>query len=280
LLSSDAWKAIKKEFKEAEEMEKKGSETSQYKLSDIDRLTFAVSGKGETVQVIRTKKDVKVADVLAEVKAKFKGSDIKIKETAVAGHTLCVPDAGSAFCVVSSRLILMGDGKTLKAVLERGKKPEFSATFDAAFRAADFSKTAAAAFDVAGLAGAAKKSRDRGEPPPVLGELPLPGDLLQEITADRFLEAIQGFALDVKVGSDVAVRATVICKEATTAEDLRKTAEAGLVFAKAGAAKENAPREVIEMIEAVKVASSGKNMTMTATLKTASLIKAIKENSR
>ena len=273
-LSSEAWKAVKKEAKELAEVEKRFGGTEYLKLSEVERVTVAVAVKGERpnyVFLVRSKKDLKADDVVADAKKSFKAIDIPLTEKKIDGQMLYLPEHGQAFCVVSSRLILQGPGDTLQAVLKRGKKPDFGTDFGNIYKEADFSKTLAFAVNVADLASSMKKAGEKGNP---LESLPLPPGVPP--LPLEMLEGVQGVASDVKVGADVTVRATLLCKDAKTAEALRKLAEDGLKTMKE-AMKEQAPKDVVDVLEGVKLTVNGKNLASTVTIKVGPILKSLKE---
>lgn len=92
--------------------------------SDIDCILQGGTG-GDQVSVVTTKSSVKSADLLSKIKGDSKQ---EYEEEKVGSYTIEKPKGGFgklAFCVVGSKTVVYSDPKTLKAVLERDKMPEF-----------------------------------------------------------------------------------------------------------------------------------------------------------
>ena len=80
-------------------------------------------------------------------------------------------------------------------------------------------------------------------------------------------------AVGIKVGADVKVDVTVVCKDAKVAEELKKMADALLPTAKNFVPD----KEAADLIDKVKVGASGANLTVEVTIPAALLGKSAKE---
>src|SRR5262249_9166477 len=140
LMASDSWKELEKTVpnfnKGMEDMEK------EVGLTPTAIAHVLVGGQGggkeEPVAVVRTKKDITAADLLAKIK-NGKYTDVKVnKYTMYQGEQPSyskIPP--KAFCVVDSKLVVYGRADTLRAVLERDKKPELSSGLQTALKETD-----------------------------------------------------------------------------------------------------------------------------------------------
>jgi hypothetical protein len=109
-------------------------------VSKVDCVLEGGSGSS-SVTVITTKSAVTSADIRAEMKTGPGAMDFDDEKAGK--YTISKPKLGGmSFCVVDSKTVLFSnDPKTLKAVLERDKMPEFTTTMQAALKKASFNRT-------------------------------------------------------------------------------------------------------------------------------------------
>src|SRR5258708_24776408 len=97
--------------------------------------------KDEGLFVVRTKKAVKAADLVAAMKEpRFEGDKgVTFKEVAVGKRTLyqADPDSRFSFCVIDDRTVVYGRSKDLQAALGRDGKAEPPAGLKKAMEQAD-----------------------------------------------------------------------------------------------------------------------------------------------
>jgi len=256
LLDSGVWKEVRKEVKDFDKMTKDFKDMTTLDPADIDRVTLAGKmGKGSEdaapLVAARTRRAVKAADLAAFQKNK------QFKETKVAGQTVYEDGKdGTAFAVIGGNMVLAGPGKQLRAVLERRGQAKLSDAMRASLRQADFSQTVAFAADVHLFHIEDKKGSG---------------------VEQRFLEPLVGVAGSARVGNDLDVKLTVLCKDAETADDARKLADAGLVLLKYFARdQKDFPKEGLDLIKKVKVSAEGTNVSATVTVPGPVLAKAVK----
>jgi hypothetical protein len=286
--SSDFYKQIKDTLKKGGEdqfNEKNAEKNFGVPLSDIERITVAGSFTDNKLMImVRTKKSIKGADVKGNLSGSFKTSTINGTEIYENDD-----DLKESFCVVESNLVLLSPYKTLKAVIDRGKKPDLSDAMQAALKKADFSKTMAFAVNVKELvskAGGDKKGTNGPSQDPfgrlvdMFGKGGPPEKQLEKFA--RKIESISG-SLDLK--TDLTLQIQVDCKDNVTAEDIRKLTEASLVLLKLfGDDSEDYPKEIVEDVTTnIKVSSSGTSASASGTIKGAPIVayaKKLKDKSK
>jgi serine/threonine protein kinase len=255
LLASDAYKQFRQESraseKEAGELEKHVEEAFGLPVSAIERIVFSAGSSGESVAV-RTTREVSAADLLGLIKRRS-----LFKESKVEAHTLHESEDrdGSALCVVNKKLVLYGTSRGLRAALQRDKKPEFSEGLRAAMGQVDFSRTVALACDL--------KSPDFTR-----GLRSGGGDN----DATKVLEQVQGLAVQVKVGSDIAAQYTLLCKDAVGADEVKKLLDATLLVLRKN---KELSRDAGELLN-VTLAVSGSKVTGAASFKAVTVSEALK----
>src|SRR5205823_2405377 len=129
---------------------------------DIEQIVAGGTSNGnQYIAAVKSKKAIDIKDLL-------KGSDFKgkkIKEVKVGKYTVhevegggAAPGAGAPFgqpgqteamaaCVPESNIAIMGPAKTVRAVLERGKKAQLSDALQAALNKTDLNQAVAFAID-------------------------------------------------------------------------------------------------------------------------------------
>jgi hypothetical protein len=271
-MSSDFYKQIKDTLKKGalEGLEdQKFEKNLGVPLSNIDRLTFAVAAGDDTgVTMVRTKKSVKGPDIKSNLGKTF-------SETTVNGSTIYQNDNDNdqSFCVVEADLVLVGKFKLLKAVVDRGKKPELSEAMQNALKKADFGKTVAFALNIKDVVNAATKDKkspgpsDQGPFGELVGLLEKSGPPEKQIEKfGRKIESASG-SLDVK--TDLTLNLQVECKDKLTAEDVRKLTEASLVLLKLfGDDSDAFPKDILDDLTTnMKVSTSGTTTSASGTIK-------------
>jgi hypothetical protein len=167
------------------------------------------------------------------------------KESKIGSYTM-YENSKDAFSVVSSKMIVLGDKDVVSAVLKRDKKPELSEGLKAAMDQISFSKALAIAADTKGALTSSKMP------------------MLQMTGVGQAAEEIEGFALQASVTTDLSLDCFLICKSAKGAEDLKKKYEDSVKEAsKMGAFL---PKEATELMNSVKVSTSGGNLNANVTI--------------
>ncbi len=265
LLRSSIYQQMKKDLPNVEAGERKMEQDMGIAPANISRITFAVGGKlntpddADAVVIIRLKKAVAAADLQSTKKDDAFRKDFKYEEVKIGSITafeeryrFAFGDAkaermhGEAFCLPESTLVVICPKlETLKKILERGKSPQFSEEMQNALNETNFSKTLALAVNVKGLAG----------------NLP-PGSLPNAEALKEFTENVLGLAVDASLDSSKAtVNATILCKDAKHAEDVKKILDAAQVAMRSYAKKApGMPSEAADTIDAVKFSLSGANV--------------------
>jgi hypothetical protein len=251
LIASDGFKKLRKEIPELDkEFDSGFRKEFGFDTTNVEQMMRAAAVKNDPpLGAFHLKKGVDVKDVL---KAR-EGLRGKHKEEKVGAVTLYVPerDADDAFCLPNDRTLLFGPAKTLKAVLERNKKAAVSDAVTAALKEADPAATLTVVMDV--------KAVFESDPPPEI-----PG-----VDFDKIKAGATGAALTVKVGTDVALRAAAVCKDAKAAEEVKTQAEA---LQKAGmemmkkAPPGAVPKDVLELPGKIKFATKGNLAEATLTV--------------
>ncbi len=242
VMNSSIYQQMKKDLPNVADDERHMEQEVGVAPANISRITFGVGGKlnspsdSEMAMVVRLKKAVSAADIKSNSKQKY-------EETKIGNITVFeATNHGEAFCMPESTLIVTCPKlEVLKNILERGKSPEFSEGMQNAMNEANFSRTLAVAVNVKGLGSK------------VIDGLPVNANL------SEFTENVLGLALDVSLDSSKAtVNATLLCKDAKLAEDVRKMLDAAQVAMRNYAKKApGTPSEAADTIDAVKFSVSG-----------------------
>ena len=249
-------------------------------LTDIDRMTFAMSVMDEEpIMIIRTKKTVKGPDIKGNIPGSFK--ETKINDLTIYENE---NEYVRSFCVAESDLVVYGKFKTLKTVIERGKKPELSEAMQTALKKADFSKTMAMAVNVKELVAKLSEKKDPDPKQPAgnpLGEMfaPLGKNAPSDAQVEKYGKKIESISYSLDSKSDLTLNLQITCKDSVTAEDARKLIDASLVIVKlVGEGVDEFPKEILEDLTSnMKVSSSGSTATATGTIKGPPIVAFIKK---
>jgi hypothetical protein len=185
---------------------------------------------------------------------------------------------GTAFCLPESTLVVTCPKfDVLKKILERGKSPEFSEGLRNAMSEADFSKSMALAVNVKGLM--ASESFAQGFKEGFSRGLAQGGSTGLEGVNEQFLQDLLGLAVDARLDSSKAtVSATLLCKDAKFAEDAKKILDgAQVIMRNTLKGTRGAPRELSDMVDAIKFSVSGAKVKGTLQTSLEPMSKWIKE---
>jgi hypothetical protein len=237
-LASSAYQTLKKQLPQFDQVFAGGAkESTGVELTEIQRITFGgnLTAADNGVMVIRTKKAVTSNDILAS-----KGME-NFKETTI-GRFVIYEKPGEAFCIPDGRTIIMGSPETLRQVLERNRTATLSAEMAGTLKQVDLGKAM-------GVAVQLRKDKLKG----LLGAGAMPVDMA------RMLEQVEGVALRVDWTSRIDWRLILSCREAKTAEELRKLIDGGLVAFKKAA---RLPKEMLKMLDSLQIGTTGARLTL------------------
>ncbi|MEX2212613.1 MAG: hypothetical protein WD768_00700 [Phycisphaeraceae bacterium] len=164
-------------------------------------------------------------------------------------------DASVAYCIVSPRLVVLGPGKLVTSVLERGKAPALSAEFTTALAQVDFSQAVAMAFNATSVDQDFKDEIER--------ELPVP-----------LFDSVKSLSGDLSLTSTMDLRLFATCKDATTAADFHKILDGLLAGARQS---KNVPPEFAVILSSIKITASGDQISATVSVDPAALIPPLRE---
>jgi hypothetical protein len=177
------------------------------------------------------------------------------KEVRVGAASIYEPDRDDtdAFCIVDGAGVLLGRPKALRAALERGKRPEFSAEMTAALQLADFTPTFAAAFDLQGL----RKSN----PDALASFRPNGFDL------DKLFAGATSGTLAIQFGPAFDVRLALRCGDAGAAKAAKERCYAGVVELARSLVKEKQTKKLaVELVQKARAAADGQIARVSLTL--------------
>ncbi|MGE3806532.1 MAG: hypothetical protein AB7K24_17845 [Gemmataceae bacterium] len=167
------------------------------------------------------------------------------------GNDKAVLEMSNAFCVPEANLVVQGKAEKIKSILKRGKKPELSDALQAALKQMDLTSSLSM---VAVIKGAK-----------------IPDDpMLKPYRA--MAEKIDYTITEAKIGDDVNLLTIIHCNDAKTAEELRDLTKGLLTLGKTAG---QMPKEVTELIDALKIEASGQDATFNFAAKQDLLLKAI-----
>jgi hypothetical protein len=257
LRNSAAWKSMERENPDIQKSLNQ-PEVNGIVQKDVVQFVFMVGGtvgNDSKVGYVKTKQTVTVDDLKASAP---KGSTLK--ESTVGSYKL-YEGTTDGFCLLDSRTFLVGDNKTLRAVLTRNKKPTFTPEMDRAMADMNWSKVFSAAGTVKNWPG---MSGGPAAPPgpPAMGGMP------------NYFENVEAVTLNVDVTADIAAHLVVQCKDPKSAEDLRKLADGGITSLKA---MPGADSDTKDLLNAIKLANTGNKVTGDLTIRGDTIAKASKQ---
>lgn len=266
-LESEAMREAKKQLPDFDKAI--GAAKKEIGIADTDVARVLVGGPlghEDPLFVFMTKKAITAKEMLENIKPTAQ------KEEKVGGYTLVQystrkspklakgkgkeeeadPPLQHAFCVVNDKIVVVGrivnrweSGRyeisrhPVRDVLQRDKKPDWSAGLQSALKQTDFSKTIAVALNVKDAS-----DKDKKDMPP---------------DVQKAVEQAEGVVLHVSLKGDTAIDLKVICKDAKGAEEVKKAATDGLAQA-----KEALPPALKPLLDALKLDS--KDATVSASL--------------
>ncbi|HVS39568.1 MAG TPA: hypothetical protein VMS17_28685, partial [Gemmataceae bacterium] len=291
IMNSDALKQVYAAFPDLKKMvDENSSKSTGIDQNNVDRMYFGVAkvdGKSNTapaaIAVIHFKNSVKVEDIEKGMKqgasspannAFGMSVDYSFSDSKVGRYTVtevkqtmtfkaqpgfnpppAPPTTLYAFTMPDDKRVVMGSPEALKAVLNRDKKPDINATLQKAIDATDWNAT---------IAFAANVKDGFVIPPETAKTFPLPIDKVDALSAT------------IKVGSDVDVNVTAMCKDNQAATDL----SGGInTLIKAGT---NSPAmasmdPALKDLMNITAQANGSNVTIAKTIKVSPLLAAAKK---
>jgi hypothetical protein len=226
-------------------------------VSDVEEMTFAGDARSSGVTVIILKKPTSAADVMKVLSQPGDNvaREIAFEEVKVGAFTIHQPDgkavrADRSFCLAHEKALVVGETKTLEAVLKRNELPKLSAGLKAAAKEADFKGTVCILWDMEKLTSLEK-------PPPIPG-----------VDTAAIWKVMTGMALTVNVGKDVKVRGAVVCKDEAGAAEVKKQTDAGLKAVADLMEKlpQKPPKELLDLPGKFRTATKGNVAEATATV--------------
>ena len=238
IVSSGAGQKVKSRYAEAfNALTQQIQQGGNAKLEDIGRITFGVSAQRQKgAGIIHFNKPIDDQEF-----SRLPGAT---KRT-VGGHEVILTN-GMAFCRLDSRAIVVGDEASLQKVLERNGPAKLSDDLDSSIGEINFSNSFAAALSIKQLA------KGGGPVGANLGAMPFGPD------------AIRGMAFQASIDDDIRLKAALLCKDAATADQMKKMADAGLAMSKANAAK--MPHNAAKIFDTLDVSNSGAAVRASVTL--------------
>jgi hypothetical protein len=242
--------------------------------ADVERFAGAGRVKAGGLFVLRTKKAVKAADVLAAIKEpRFEGDKgTAYKETKVGKFTVFEPDKGwkMAVCVVDEHTLVAGEMKDVKPALERADKGGKGDVPAGLKKGRDRLGMGATAYFVADIQGVIKDD-PKALPPELPGGVK-PAEVLKDT------EAVAG---SLTIEADVNFRLVGLAKDAKAAAALKAESEKALAnIAKMFKEQPGVPKEIVAITDdlptKVKVATEGNAVVGTLSIKSDVAVEAFK----
>ncbi len=294
-MNSDLIKQLRNEYKPADKKDDPFDDASAEKeygipLSNIDRITFAatLTGKDEEhadhATILRTRKSVKGSDIKSNIEKRT------FDETTLDKFTIyqCKDGFHDSFCVAEDKIVVYGPYGALKRLLDRGKKPDLPEVMETALKNADFSKTMAFAVNVKDTMKFDKADAN-GQKPLKYWSLFLAAIMVKDDPKEKaeliekLLGKVDSLSGSVTVKSDATLSATLICKDVSTAEDIKKILDGGIASArdKVKEIKDDADASKESLTEAannVTFTQNGNSVTANLVLKGDPLVKYFKKS--
>jgi hypothetical protein len=233
---------------------------------------------GPTI-VFQTRNPATADDIRAKIKPHSYQKDFKLEEIKIGNYTAYQPtfhfnfgqpeaklEHGDAFVVVENNVVLESrDIEGLRKILERGKPAELSETMQLALKNVDASKTVVYAIDLKACFADEQFVKDFQR---------TMGPMLPGISGDA-LKQYESLALDATLAAEEAkLRATLLCKDADTAGDAKKMAEAAQVLLRQVIqASPRAPQELADAIKSISFTLDGGRLSATGQAKVDAVVK-------
>jgi hypothetical protein len=145
---------------------------------------------------------------------------------------------GQALCVVQDKLVIQGEVEALKKVLERNKPAALRPRLETGIKQVGFADMLNVIVDFASVPPEGRREITRDL------ERMIPG-------AEKAISSVQAVTVRVNAGDQVKASATLTCKDAAGAADVKKIADAGVVALKAHLKDEKIPAEAKELAKSV-----------------------------
>jgi len=230
-----------------------GHMTMGMSVANLDVNAFQPGQAPPGIIVLRTLKAVTAEDLKAKM------VDRKFAEGRVGAFTMHQSEDW-AFCVVDRQTVVYGAGPLLKKSLERNKAPQLGAGMQAILKQIEKPQTMALAMSLKEIL--ARKDVQQG---------------LQIAPGAEFLNNIDGITMQFGLGADMDLSLGLVCKDAQSADDLRKAADGLLALAKFS---KDIPKEAQDIINSVKMSSKGTQVEGTLRLKTETIRKMVQDQLR
>ena len=254
-MKSKLYQELKTQIKEFEGVfPEVGREFSFFGIPVENVARFTAGGnKTREIGIITTLKPISAADIKENAKpfSPF-AKNYKLAEVKVGNYTVYEESyqyqfdpkdkpgevfKGRAFCVVEEKIVIFGGLEAIKKVLQRDRKPVFSRGMAAELESG-LTGGYTLIVDVNAMPEQERKSLERE----LGGAIPGFADVLAGVK----VLAVRGSA-----GDDVAVRATLTCKDKPSAESAKNTADVGLALLKLAFGKGD-PQDTAEVKKAKK----------------------------
>ncbi len=148
-LKSGAWKDLRADFPEFEDVKKAFKEATNLTPDQVERVVVGFRSDRPPFFAARTSRELKVSDITAALK------NPTIKESKVGGETLYEnqTDANTSFVLIGGTTTLIGPADQLRGVLGRRGPPRHAPDLRDVLAKADFKQTCVCAADIKVLTG-------------------------------------------------------------------------------------------------------------------------------
>src|SRR5262249_36009783 len=110
----------------------------------------------------------------------------------------------------------------------------------------------------------------RGLPPQQVADFGASAGL-DAAKTEKLRNSLSGLALEAAIAADVDIRVRAICADASAAQEVSGQLNAGLAALKQG--KDGPPKEIIDLLDKVRLTTDGQNVVVATRLEVAPLIK-------
>lgn len=236
LLKTRTYEVAKSRIKAFNESLEKGLRDEMgIPATNVARITAGVEAiTTDGIIIYTTIKPVSAADIKAGKKPRSFKINFKHREVKVGDYTIYEENyqfqsnpkkksgpvqAEMAFCVVEDRTVVYGRLEAVKKILERNKKPVLSAGVQAGLKQTGFASAVTLVMDLQAIPERDKKSmlRDLEKLVPGLADV---------------ADGMQTLTVRVNEKDNVTGTATMFCKDAASAAEVKKVLDAGLVTLK------------------------------------------------
>jgi hypothetical protein len=245
IIASDAGQKVKAKLGDfLAAINKMNSKDSNIKPEDTGRITVGIRAmEKHAAGVVHINRPISDQE-FREMQLKGTGTNVGSYQAVILNNAL--------ICKIDDHTFVAGDEPIVRKMIARNAPATISDDLTAAMAEVDFSKSFV-------MAGSLKNLANLGGPGRMpMGPMGMPG-----------MNGIRGGALQADVGSDIRLKAILLCKDSATADRFKAMADAGISMAKMQAGNPQMPPQAaraMKILDTLDISSSAGMLRASLTL--------------